>query len=385
MADEEEQGDPMYDEEALIDRDNAAVEASMTAEPVIRSSKGYLLKLLAIAVATIVILAVFWMVFFGSATRTDWAYEMVQLDEANDLGYTGEGIRVAVIDTGLAKDHEAFKGAKIVAWKDLVNGRSEPYDDEGHGTAMTSIIAGQEKLLGGAPDVELIIVKVLDKDGVGTDQRIANGIFFAIDPNDDGDYSDGASVISMSLGGRTRYLAEIIGTKSQAAIDDAVEHGILVLAAAGNDGDDDDGDVSSPGWKRDVICVGAVDEDGRIASFSSIGRNLLKQPPNQKPEVVTPGVWITSADHRGGYKTGSGTSQATALAAACMAVALSVNPKYAHNGALGGSEDVVHAFKEALMDSSKVMSGQKTPHDNHYGYGMIQTVDLVRALQSGAY
>ncbi len=375
----------MYDEEALIERENAAVEAAMKGDPAIRSSKGYILKMLAIAVATIVILAIFWSIFFGSADRTDWAYEMVQLDEANDLGYTGKGIRVAVIDTGLNKDHPAFDGVKIAAWKDFVNGRSKPYDDEGHGTAMTSIIAGQEALLGGAPDVELIIVKVLDENGVGTDAMIADGIFFAIDPNDDGDYSDGASVISMSLGGRTSYLAEIIGTKSQAAIDEAVEHGILVLAAAGNDGEDDDGDVASPGWKRDVICVGAVDSKGKIASFSSVGRNILKQDPNRKPEVVTPGHRITSADHQGGYKTGSGTSQATALAAACLAVALSVNPKYAHNGALGGSEDVVHAVKQALMDSSKKMGGQDTPHDNHYGYGMIQTVDLVKALQSGDY
>lgn len=382
MSGEEEERPELYDEEALIERENEAVRKAAKGHPGMRASKGSILKNLAVAVVIIIIVAIIWQVFLNGGNRSDWAYEMTQMNEANDLGYTGEGIRVAVIDTGLDADHEAFDGVEIVEWKDFVNGKSKPYDDEGHGTAMTSIIAGQSALPGGARDVELIIVKVLDANGIGTDALIADGVLFAIDPNDDGDYRDGADVISMSLGGRTSYLAAIIGTKSQAAINKAVSIGVLVVAAAGNDGENDDGDVASPGWIRDVVCVGAVDKNSRLASFSSVGRNLLKQDPDRKPEAVAPGVKITTASHGGGYKTGSGTSQATAFMAACLAVVLSVNPDYAHDGIHGGSEEVIRTVKEALMESSKTVSGQSTPHDNHYGYGLIQVVDMIDYLQA---
>ncbi len=246
---------------------------------------------------------------------------------------------------------------------------------------MTSIIAGQSALPGGAQDVELIIVKVLDSDGAGTDALIADGVLFAIDPNDDGDFRDGADVISMSLGGRTSYLASIIGTKSQDAINQAISIGVIVVAAAGNDGEKDDGDVASPGWIRNVVCVWAVDKNSRLASFSSIGRNLLKQDPDRKPEVVAPGVQITSANNGRGYRTGSGTSQATAFMAACLAVVLSVNTDYSHDGAHGGSEQVIRTINYAIMESSKTLGGQNKPHDNHLGYGLVQVVDMIDYLQ----
>jgi subtilisin family serine protease len=382
MSDEEEERPELYDDEALIERENEAVRKASKGHPGVRASKGSMMKTLAVAIAIIIIAAIIWQVFLGGGTRSDWAYEMTQMNEANDQGYTGKGIRVAVIDTGIDADHEAFDGVDIVEWKDFVNGKSKPYDDEGHGTSMTSIIAGQSAMPGGAKDVELIIVKVLDQDGIGTDALIADGVLFAIDPNDDGDYSDGADVISMSLGGRTSYLASIIGTESMAAIEEAVKIGVLVIAAAGNDGEDDDGDVSSPGWIKDVVCVGAVDKNSKRASFSSIGRNLLKTDPDRKPEVVTPGVQITTAKNGGGYKTGSGTSQATAFMAACLAIVLSVNPDYAHDGIHGGSAEVIKTVKEAIMESSKTVSGQKTPHDNYYGYGLVQVVDMIEYLQA---
>ena len=338
--------------------------------------------LITLAVVIVVTIVFIWVVYFPGPNRSEWAYKMTQLNAANDMGYTGEGVRVAVVDTGINADHEVFKGVDIVLWKDFVNGRSKPYDDQGHGTAMASIIAGQSKLRGGAPDVQLIIVKVLNKDGVSSDSRVAEGIEYCIDPNNDGDHSDGADVISLSLGGRTSYLGVIIGTESQAAIHRAADLGVFVVAAAGNDGGpDDDGDVASPGWFRDVICVGAVDEDGRIADFSSTGRNILKQDPNRKPEVVAPGVDIVSADHEGGYKYGSGTSQATAFMAACIAVTLEAHPELAREGRLGGNEDVIYVVKAGIFNTSKKMSGQKTPHDNKYGYGLVQTVDLINELE----
>jgi len=96
--------------------------------------------------------------------------------------------------------------------------------------------------------------------------------------------------------------------------------------------------------------------------------------------VVAPGVDIVTADSGGRWATGSGTSQATAFVSACLAVALSAHPQLAHDGARGGTETTVVTIKQAIMDSSMKEAGQSTPHDDQYGYGLIQTMDLIDAL-----
>ena len=368
-----------------VDADDNEPLTEAEVESVRRAPKGGMgaspnVKLIAIAIAVIIISVVIWQVWFTDPDRSDWAYEMAQVNEANDAGYRGQGITVGIVDTGINPDHKVFKDADIVKWKDFVNGRSKPYDDQGHGTAMASIIAAQEVIPGGATKVDLIIATVLNSEGVSSDDRVGDGVWFCIDPNGDGDYSDGADIISMSLGGRTSYLELIIGIKSQEAINEAMDHGIIVIAAAGNDGDNDDGEVSTPGRGRNVICVGAVDEDRKVAYFSSKGRNLLDRHPHNKPEVVTPGAAIVAAHYRGGYAIGSGTSQATAFMAACLAVVLSALPHLAHDGAQGGDLATVIMIKQAIMDHSQPLSGAERPHDNWGGYGLVQTMDLIDEL-----
>jgi subtilisin family serine protease len=123
-----------------------------------------------------------------------------------------------------------------------------------------------------------------------------------------------------------------------------------------------------------------VDEDEKVASFSSKGRNLLKRDPNKKPEVVAPGVDIVSAHYEGGYSMGSGTSQATAFMAGCIAVMLSAHPELARKGVQGGDEDIIYVVKWALLNTSKKLSGQTAPHDDWAGYGLVQTLDLIEEL-----
>ncbi len=373
------------EEPATIDADGPEPLTKEEMEAVRRAPKGGMgtspnVKLIAVAIVFIVLGVIIWQVWFSAPDRSEWAYDVTQLNEANDAGYHGQGITVGVVDTGINADHKVFKDANIVEWKDFVNGRSEPYDDQGHGTAMTSLIAAQTVIPGGATKVDLIIAKVLNSEGVSTDSRVAQGIWFCIDPNDDGNYRDGADVISLSLGGRTSYLDLIIGTESQAAINEAVDNGILVVAAAGNDGENDDGEVSNPGRIRNVICVGAIDEDGKVAPFSSRGRNLLDRHPHNKPEVVAPGADLVAAHYRGGYAIGSGTSQATAMMAACLAVVLSAHPQMAHDGSRGGDLATVVMIKQAIMDHSKPLSGAERPHDNWAGYGLVQVMDLIDEL-----
>jgi subtilisin family serine protease len=312
--------------------------------------------------------------------RSTWAYDMVQLELALGMGLTGEGVRVGIVDTGLDVGHPAMKGVSVVAWKDLVGNGSNPYDDEGHGTAMASIIAGGSPIRGGAVDVDLIIVKVLASDQPFSDITIADGIDFCLDPNKDGDYSDGADIISLSLGGKYEDIDILVGTKTKAAIDQAVANGVVVVAAAGNDGSAED--VSLPSWYPEVISVGAVDKRRQMAPFSSRGDNSVMLPdPNKKPEVVAPGVDIVTAHRDDLYAKGSGTSHATAFTTAALAVALSHAPQLLRDGAEGGNESSVRTIKTALMDTARPLDGASTPHDSKAGYGLVQAVDLALELR----
>jgi subtilisin family serine protease len=313
--------------------------------------------------------------------RSTWAFEMVQLEQARRMGLTGEGVRVGILDTGVDVDHPCLKGVDLVAWLDLVNGKDKPYDDQGHGTAMASIIVGRSPLRGGAPDAELVVAKVIGKNAPFNDTAIAEGIDFCMDPNGDNSTDDRADIISMSLGGELESIDLIIGLKTQAAITRAVSEGTVVVAAAGNDGASDD--VSFPGRWPDVISVGAVDERGQVAPFSSRGNDTVARPdPNKKPEVVAPGVDIVTAHKDGAYAKGSGTSHATAMVSAVLAVALSQNPDLIGEGARGGNETAVKTIKTALIETARPLEGQATPHDPKAGYGLAQAVDLALALEA---
>lgn len=305
--------------------------------------------------------------------RSTWAFEMVQLEQARRMGLTGEGVRVGVLDTGVDMSHPSLDGVDLVAWLDLVNDREKPYDDQGHGTAMASIIVGHSPLRGGAPDAELVMVKVLDKDHPFSDTVIADGIDFCVD--------QGADIISLSLGGEYENIDLLIGTATQAAIGQAVASGVVVVAAAGNDGTAED--VSLPSRFPDVISVGAVDKREQVAPFSTRGNDSVARPdPDKKPEVVAPGVDVVTAHVEGVYAKGSGTSHATAMVAAVMAVAFSHVPDMKRDGARGGNETAVMTIKTALMNTARPLEGQATPHDPKAGYGLAQAVDLALALET---
>jgi subtilisin family serine protease len=304
--------------------------------------------------------------------RSTWAFELVQLEHANRMGWTGDGVRVGVLDTGVDMGHPCMGDVDLVAWLDLVNGRERPYDDQGHGTAMASLIVGGSPLRGGAPDAELIMVKVLDEDHPFSDTVIADGIDFCVD--------EGAHVISLSLGGEYENIDILIGTATQAAISQAVARGVVVVAAAGNDGSTDD--VSLPSRFPDVISVGAVDRRGQMAPFSSRGNVSVERPdPDRKPEVVAPGVDVVTAHVDSLYAKGSGTSHATAMVSAVVAVALSGNLDLLREGTRGGNETSVKTIKTALMETARPLEGQATPHDAKAGYGLAQAMELALALE----
>ena len=192
--------------------------------------------------------------------------------DLNARGLTGSGVTVCLVDSGIDLLHPDFAHLRLVAWKDFVNLRPDPYDDNGHGTAMAGLIVANGSLHGVAPDVSLIVAKVINSAGFGSSAAVADGIRMCADPFGDG--TRGADIISVSLGSKAPLF---VATDVTVAAQWALDRGVFLVGSAGNDGGMfDDGDVENPAVVSLAIAVGAVDASSRIAPFSSIGSSCSR-------------------------------------------------------------------------------------------------------------
>lgn len=299
--------------------------------------------------------------------RTGWAFTSTGLETLHDRGLDGRGVQVAIIDTGIDPSHPALDGARIVAWRDVTDGRPDPYDLDGHGTYVAGLVVGQGRMRGGAPAVDLIVVKVFDETTRSSDTAVASGIRFAVE--------QGADVIGLSLGGGS---FPVLGTQAEEATRTAVAQGVIVVAAAGNEGPDN-GDVSSPGNVAQAISVAATDEDRNVAAFSSRGAGSSglpipglggqRQPPDQKPEISAPGVGIHGPYPDNKYVSADGTSSAVPFVVSAFALALQAHPQADPSDGAG-----VERFKQWLMESAADVPGAQQPHDLAAGYGYLDAV-----------
>jgi subtilisin len=209
----------------------------------------------------------------------------------------GEGIRVAILDTGIS-DHTDL----ITAWKkdNAINCSSDPtWEDKvsGHGTHVAGIIAGSDNdfgVVGVAPNCEIIPIKVLDDSGAGNYEAIEKGLRNAINMNVD--------IINMSLGSSVTPPESLHNL-----IREAVAQGIVIVAAAGNDSHA----VNYPARYDEVIAVAALDQSGCLATFTSKDETI---------DIVAPGVDIYSTYLRNEYCKMSGTSQASPFVAGICAL-----------------------------------------------------------------
>lgn len=243
----------------------------------------------------------------------------------SEMNVRGDGIVVAVIDSGVDYMHPALGGGigagfKVRAGWDFVTGDEDPMDEHGHGTHVAGIIAGNnDEVRGVAPHATLLAYRVLNQYGEGSTSDILAAIEWTVDPNRDNDPSDHADVANMSLGGG----GDADSPLSQ-AVDQATLAGVVFSLAAGNT--PGERSVGSPASARLGITVGASDSEDVLAGFSSRGPSAPGW--DLKPEVVAPGVMIRSAKAGGGTLVASGTSMAAPHVAGAAALLRELHPDW---------------------------------------------------------
>ncbi|MFG3033966.1 S8 family peptidase [Streptomyces sp. NPDC048253] len=257
----------------------------------------------------------------------DRSTAQIGVPAARQAGYDGQGVRIAVLDTGVDETHPDLQGRQEAERN--FSASPDAKDRVGHGTHVASIAAGTGAKSGGtyegvAPGARVLDGKVLDDDGYGSYSDIIAGLEWAAAQN--------ADIVNLSLGGQDRPGIDPV---EEAVNRVTTESGLLVVAAAGNTGPDA-GTVSSPASAEKALAVGAVDANDAVASFSSRGPtadNLVV-----KPDITAPGVDITAAvapdsaiareygEQPPGYATISGTSMATPHVAGAAALLKQQHP-----------------------------------------------------------
>lgn len=260
-----------------------------------------------------------------------WGIDRVDAEEAHAQGVTGEGIKLGVIDSGAAPHEDLF----VLGGWNFIDNTSAYQDDFGHGTHVTGIAAAvnnQIGVIGAAPELEVYELKALDNQGNAKWSTVAKAIDWAI--------SNKLDILNMSFGGNT-------GSKTvERALRKAYKSGILLIAAAGNQGD---AGVTYPAKYDTVIAVGATDIGNNLAAFSSTGPEV---------EVAAPGVDIISTYLGDTYVGLSGTSMAAPHASGVAALLWSKEP------ALTNVQ-----VREKLRSSTVDLGAPGL--DSYYGYGLL--------------
>ena len=327
----------------------------------------------------------------------DNAIGIHHVDTVWDFGYTGEGISIAIIDTGIDPLHVGLNDfdddpttndPKVVAFYDALDesgddgsGETDAYDDQGHGSHCAGISAGTGSIEEGplsdgstpyrgvAPDAWLVGVKVLDSGGSGSFAEVMKGMEWTIDNK----IKYNIRAASMSLGGV--WLVELTQEQEERVThlaNEMVAAGISLMIAAGNSAGY--GTIGTPGAAKDVITVGSTEDSKELAVYSSKGPTHEGQI---KPNVAAIGSAVMSveANSGNGYASYSGTSMATPMVAGMAALLLQANP------------DLQPLMIRTILESTseyKWLSHPVRPN-NDYGWGFVlMDAALEEAIQYDA-
>jgi len=301
-----------------------------------------------------------------------WADWGVDGDRDGSPGtYSKNDVVIAVLDTGIDNKHVDLANGKVIGWRDIIAGKTSPYDDHGHGTHVASIAAGAGKgnpaYKGVAPGAALVGIKVLNSLGSGTTSGIISGIDWMIAQKNTYNIRIG----NMSLGST----GSSDGTDSlSVAVNNAVDNGIIMVVAAGNSGPATY-TIGSPAAAAKAITVGALYDPGEkgwvLAEFSSRGPT---KDGRTKPDIATPGRNITAAraNTTNGYITYSGTSMATPFLAGVVALMLD-----ADYGLTDGQ------VKNILYAGSNLKDFGPSGKDIDFGWGINLAYNAVK--QAGGF
>ena len=314
----------------------------------------------------------------------DNAIGIHHVDTVWDYGYTGEGISIAIIDTGIDPLHVGLNDfdddpltndPKVVAFYDALDesgdngdGTTEPYDDQGHGSHCAGISAGtgavdegpmnennEKPYRGVAPDAWLVGVKVLDSGGSGSFAEVMRGMEWTIDNQ----IKYNIRAASMSLGGV--WLVELTQEQEERVThlaNEMVAAGISLMIAAGNSAAY--GTIGTPGAAKDVITVGSTEDSKELAVYSSKGPTHEGQI---KPNVAAIGSAVMSveANSGNGYASYSGTSMATPMVAGMAVLLLQANP------------DLQPLMIRTILESTSEFRWLSHPvrPNNDYGWGFV--------------
>ncbi|MFD7946934.1 S8 family serine peptidase [Streptomyces sp. NPDC059744] len=324
---------------------------------------------------------------FGAGVSRVWldGHAKVQLDStvpligaphAWELGYKGDGVKVAVLDTGFDPNHPDLKG--LVAESANFTGEPNTDDLNGHGTHVTSTIAGSGaasdgRYKGVAPGARILFGKVCTMEGACDDSAIVEGLAWAA--------QHGAKVINLSLGD--------IDTRETDAIEAMVDtvtrdYGTLVVAAAGNNGSGSK--VSSPASADRALAVGASEANDDRAEFSSVGPRTGDS--GLKPDIIAPGVNVVAAMAGGtnaddGYVAMSGTSMATPHVAGSAAILFQQHPDWTPeqvkrqlmHSATGGMEHGAYYQGAGRIDVARAVDQEVSAEPTGLDFGLVRWTD----------
>ncbi|RLQ84889.1 S8 family serine peptidase [Planomicrobium sp. Y74] len=291
-------------------------------------------------------------IFKVAAQQPTWGYQHIKAPSALKLGYTGKGVKIAVIDTGINASHPDLRVAGGIS---MIGDSSPLTDGNGHGTHVAGVIGGLNNsigVVGAAPDAEIYSVKVLGSDGAGKLENVLNGIQWAIDQKMD--------IINLSL------TTENDIPELQELLKKAFQQGILIVGAAGNIETltQEQEDTLYPARYPSVIAVGSIKNDNALSNFSYQGPSV---------ELVAPGQGINSTYSNAetitqeDYKVSQGTSVSTPFVAAIFAQYMEAYPHLSNT-------QLRETVKRSLIDLG--VKGK----DRSFGYGLVQSIQVQAAL-----
>jgi subtilisin len=278
---------------------------------------------------------------YASELDNTWGVKRIGAGDVHSAGNEGDGIKVAVLDTGIDYNHPELSGVYAGGY-DFVNKDEDPMDDEGHGTHVAGTIAAARNgygVVGVAPKVKLYALKVLDANGSGSFSNVIAALQWCVE--------NGVQITNNSYGS-----SKDPGTIVKEAFDAAYNAGILHVASAGNSGNPTGrGDnVGYPARYTSVIAVAATTKTDSRASYSSTGPDV---------ELAAPGSAINSTLLGGGYGEMSGTSMASPHVAGAAALVWYANPTWSNE-----------QVRQRLIETAEDLG--PSGRDPYYGYGLVR-------------